>query len=400
MDVKNCFGCSACAQICPQQCIRMIPDVEGFGYPSVDESACIKCGLCYEVCPSLKDTLFETAESQKFYAFVYKDRNIVEQSSSGGAFTAIAEAFCNVGSYKIFGAKWNDDFSVSHSSIDDVSDIDIFRKSKYLQSEIGNSYIEVENALKDGQTVVFSGTPCQVAGLKSFLKKDYDRLLLLDIICHGVPSKLIFQQYIKSLEKKSQSYMSQYIFRFRKSLFGIIDPYASRAVFANDKTVDLFSYENEYLKSFFIALNYRLSCYNCPYSRKQRVSDITIGDFWGIEKYDKKYNATKGVSLIISNTRKGENLLLFLNDGHTIEQVPEKFALENNRNLKTPSKMHSRRKEYINHILHEDFIEVTKNYIPKISKIKFFAANSPMGKFVKAVINRKDKHEDINDYMS
>jgi coenzyme F420-reducing hydrogenase beta subunit len=208
MDVKNCFGCSACAQICPQQCIRMIPDVEGFEYPSVDESACIKCGLCYEVCPSLKDTLFETAESQKFYAFVYKDRNIVEQSSSGGAFTAIAEAFCNVGSYKIFGAKWNDDFSVSHSSINDVSDIDIFRKSKYLQSEIGNSYIEVENALKDGQTVVFSGTPCQVAGLKSFLKKDYDRLLLLDIICHGVPSKLIFQQYIKSLEKKSQSYMS------------------------------------------------------------------------------------------------------------------------------------------------------------------------------------------------
>ena len=197
-DKNNCTGCRACEKICPKDAIQMVQDSEGFIYPEIDELKCIKCGLCQKVCPNVNSVKNELIE-QKVYYGVHKDEEILRKSSSGGAFTAIVEAFCDK-DYIIFGCTMNEKFEVYHDYVDNKKDIIKFRKSKYLQSNVKDSYIKVKEFLKNGKKVIFTGTPCQISGLKNFLGNiKQEKLLCVDLICHGVTSQKVFNSYIEGL---------------------------------------------------------------------------------------------------------------------------------------------------------------------------------------------------------
>ena len=191
---KKCCGCSACASVCPKSCIAMVCDDEGFLYPSVDESVCINCHLCEKVCPLLKPARFNNIN--KVYAAVSADSEVRKKSSSGGVFTELAKYVISQGGC-VFGAAFADDWSVEHRMVEDVENLSKLRKSKYVQSRIGNTYRKAKSKLLQGQIVLFAGTSCQIAGLKHFLQKDYDNLIAVEILCHGVPSSKVWRMYLK-----------------------------------------------------------------------------------------------------------------------------------------------------------------------------------------------------------
>lgn len=192
-DKKECCGCSACVQRCPKQCIVMKEDEEGFLYPVVDKEVCIDCGLCEQVCPVLRQR--EEREPLEVYAAFNKNEEVRMQSSSGGIFTALAEPIIKEGGV-VFGARFNEDWEVVHDYVETVEGLSAFRGSKYVQSRIGCTFSQAEQFLKQGRKVLFSGTPCQIAGLKLFLRKEYENLLSVDFICHGVPSPGVWRQYL------------------------------------------------------------------------------------------------------------------------------------------------------------------------------------------------------------
>ena len=191
---QQCCGCSSCEQKCPQKCIRMIEDEQGFLYPYVNEKECIKCGLCKKVCPMINPCKLHDPIAS--YAAWHDDEQIRNTSSSGGVFTALAERIIDVGGV-VFGARFNDDWEVIHDYTETIYGLKAFRGSKYVQSKIGDSYIKAESFLKQNRKVLFTGTPCQIAGLKSYLHKDYNNLLSVEVICHGAPSPLVWRDYIR-----------------------------------------------------------------------------------------------------------------------------------------------------------------------------------------------------------
>lgn len=192
---QTCTGCHACAAKCPKQCIKMISDTEGFWYPQIDEEECINCGLCERVCPIITPIKFEDPFSPMAYACYNRDEKVRLASSSGGIFTLIAEAVLKQGGV-VFGAGFDEDFNVCHQCVERVEDLDKLRMSKYVQSKIGETYREAENFLKENRLVLFTGTPCQIGGLKAYLGKSYDNLITQDIICHGVPSPMVWEDYL------------------------------------------------------------------------------------------------------------------------------------------------------------------------------------------------------------
>jgi coenzyme F420-reducing hydrogenase beta subunit len=372
-NTENCYGCRACEQICPVGCIKMVADDEGFLYPQKDNALCTECGLCIKVCPIDNDSVFQEGK-QTYYCFVNADAGVVDSSSSGGAFSALANEFCKSNKCKVFGARWGNGFNVRHCSVDNPLNIEIFQKSKYLQSDVLHTYSEVKEGLEQGEKVVFSGTPCQIAGLKAFLQKEYDNLLTIDILCHGVPSYKVFKHYIEYLEDMYNSSVKEFEFRKRSSLFGVKDSCGTEVKFSNGKELSFYSFNDIYMKGFFSALYYRKSCYRCEFSQEKRVSDVTIGDFWGIEKTDKRLNAHEGVSLIISNSVKGSAVLKGLHDKHKIYQIDKSFAIPYNKNLISPTPLNKNRDEFFRRLKVERFDIIVNDYVRNVGKIKFLAA--------------------------
>lgn len=301
-DKSQCCGCSACAQRCPKQCIVMQEDVEGFLYPKVDESKCIDCRLCEKVCPVINQ--YNDREPLAVYAAKNNDDNVRMQSSSGGLFTLLAERTIEQGGV-VFGARWDEEWNVRHDSVEQKENIAKFRSSKYLQSVIGDSYIRAEKYLKQGRLVMFTGTPCQIAGLKHFLRKDYDNLLAVEVICHSVPSPGVWQQYLSEklqsigLHKTDIQHIS---FRDKSTgwktySFLIIDKYGNeyRELSGN----------NAFMRGFLTDLYTRPSCHVCPAKHLRSGSDITLGDWWGIDSIMSEIDDDNGVSAITANTEKG-----------------------------------------------------------------------------------------------
>ena len=257
------------------KCISMKTDGEGFLYPDTDESLCTGCNICNSVCPMTNDLFSE--EPRSFFCFINKDKDVIEKSSSGGAFSALSRGFSDSAKYKVFGAKWDKDLSVCHGYAESLNDINVFRKSKYIQSDTRGTYSVVRDCLDKGETVVYSGTPCQIAGLKGFLGKYYDRLLTIDVICHGVPSQYVFDKYVKSIEKEYKSKVESYSFRNRRSVFGVRDSLCIKIKLSDGREITRFSFKDTYMRGYFARLFYRKCCYGCKFARRQRVSDITIG---------------------------------------------------------------------------------------------------------------------------
>ena len=319
-DKHNCCGCSACASICPKQCISMHDDEEGFLYPQIDTVTCIDCGLCEKVCPYLNAS--ETNEPIVSYAAKNTDEQVRSTSSSGGIFTPIAEKIIDSGG-TVYGACFNEKWELLHAKAETKKKLLAFRRSKYVQSRIGSTYKEIETLLKDGRKVLFSGTPCQVAGLRLFLRKDYDSLITLDIVCHGVPSPKIWREYVAQLPmegvadilfKDKSTGWRGYSFSLRNADGDIL--FVERAS------------KNKYLSAFSRNLIIRQSCFNCPAKSGQSHSDITLADFWGVEKIHPEMDDNKGTSIVLCNSEKGRKLVesLQLNkiqtDYHIYSTIP------------------------------------------------------------------------------
>ena len=295
----DCCGCGACAQRCPHNAIELIQDNEGFLYPQIDESICIDCGLCERVCPIINQEL--PSEPIKTFAAKNNDENIRQLSSSGGIFTLLATKVINNGGV-VFGAIFNAKWEVEHDYTDTIEGIAKFRGSKYVQSKINNNYILAEEYLKDGKQVLFSGTPCQIAGLKRFLRKEYENLICVDIICHGVPSPFIWQKY---LEQYNSTELSSISFRDKTNSwkrYEVVIRQGKKTLIREDIG------KNIYMKLFLSDLCLRPSCSNCSSKSGKSKSDITIADFWGIQHLHPDFDDDKGCNLILINSKKGLNL--------------------------------------------------------------------------------------------
>lgn len=309
IDIKNkqdCCGCSACAQRCPKQCITMAENEEGFFYPQVDTSKCVDCHLCEKVCPVINQG--EARTPLEVYAAKNSDDDVRFKSSSGGIFTLLAEQTIKDGGV-VFGACWDKEWNVKHDCVDNISDLQIFRSSKYLQSVIGDSYLKTEQFLKTGRKVMFTGTPCQIAGLKHFLRKEYNNLLAVEMICHSVPSPGVWQQYLTTrlhTLKWEKSDIRNISFRDKNTGW---KTYSFVIVNKNGNILTELSSKNAFMRGFLADLYTRPSCHACPAKQLRSGSDITLGDFWGIESLMPEIDDDKGVSAIIVNSDKGKQVL-------------------------------------------------------------------------------------------
>jgi coenzyme F420-reducing hydrogenase beta subunit len=300
----QCTACSACYSICTDKAIKLIENDEGFYYPNIETSFCTDCGKCDAICPELNKKNKVDLIQSVFYGW-HRNENIRANSSSGGVFSALADYVIRNNGV-VFGAIYNlKNKKVCHISTDEI-DLSAIRKSKYVESYIGDSFLIVQNHLKKGTKVLFTGTPCQVAGLQAFLKHDYPNLILCDFICHGVPPMKLLNDHLKLLERKYKSEIVE--INFRPKTFGW-SIQSLKCVFSNSSEYKKTSQFDGYFSAFLRNFALRKSCYKCRYSKNQHQSDITIADFWGYRKLDPKINDEKGISLIFANTTKGESVI-------------------------------------------------------------------------------------------
>ncbi len=305
----DCCGCTACVSICPRQAIIMKSDEDGFLYPVIDDSLCIECGLCKKVCifqDNMKNN-FVSKEPLATYAAILKDMNILKNSASGGAFVALALYVLNNNGV-VFGCTMSDNMQPEHICIDNISDIKKLQGSKYVQSNLKNTFIEAKRYLQENRQVLFTGTPCQIAGLKSYLGRDYDNLITADLICHGVPSPLFFNGYISWLENKLNASITELNFRDKTNGWGL----TGKVIYKKNNIINekpIYHIESYYYYYFLKGYIYRESCYECPYASSNRPGDFTIGDYWGIDKVHPEVDVKNGVSLILVNTKKGLQLI-------------------------------------------------------------------------------------------
>lgn len=298
-----CTGCTACAAVCPRDCIAMVPDADGFVHPVVDESRCVGCGLCGKVCPVLnrKDLGYTPA------TFAVRSRDDVSRmaSTSGGVFPELARSVLSQGG-AVFGAAYDDDFRVVHICAENEAELDRLRGAKYAQSDLGGSFREVKRRLENGQQVLFSGTPCQVLGLKSFLKRDYDNLLLVDLVCHSVPSPLAWENYLRYISGgKTITAVNLRCKDTGWSRYG----YSNRFDFSDGTCRLDKSGESLYMRLFVGGYITRPSCESCPAKGYARVSDLTLGDFWGIWNTYPELDDDRGTSVVLVQTEKGSAVL-------------------------------------------------------------------------------------------
>lgn len=301
-DKKDCMGCYACTSICPKNCISMMDDEEGFWYPVVDYNKCIKCNKCVNVCPIINKTKMENEPVA--YACINKDESIRIESSSGGVFTLIAEQVIAEGGI-VIGAEFNIDFDVEHNSVERVENLERLRGSKYVQSRIGSMYVQVGDFLNQGKKVLFTGTPCQIGGLKSYLGQPYENLYCVDIVCHGVPSPAIWKKYVDFREKEASSPTQRIAFRQKYEGW---KRYSVSFLFKNNTEYRKILNEDLYMKAFLKDLCLRPSCYNCEFKTLNRQSDITLADFWGIQNMLPEMDDDKGTSLIFVNSKTGQDV--------------------------------------------------------------------------------------------
>jgi coenzyme F420-reducing hydrogenase beta subunit len=315
-----CSGCGACVQICPQNCIEMSFDDEGFLYPIKDNGKCNNCGLCIDVCYLNKELKCE--EDYVIIGAKNKNKQIRFESSSGGLFTVFAEHIIKIGGV-VFGALYDESHYVCHSYSETLDGLGKFRKSKYVQSDTKNTFIEAERFLKDGKTVLYSGCPCQIAGLKSYLRKDYENLYCVDLICHGVNSPGVFDSYLRSVEKEYNSKIRSISMREKSFPENIqsSDSLYINIIFDNGTSISQLpgtgKNQNYFFTGFAENLYLRPSCHNCKAKGFSSGSDIQLGDFWGIEKVnanfcDKINNGNTivpfGISEVILVSEKGKKL--------------------------------------------------------------------------------------------
>lgn len=387
LNKKNCTGCRMCEQICPVNAIRTVENNEGFIEPIIDEEKCINCGLCAKRCPQLND--LEIKKLEKVETYAAKNKNVNEQkvSSSGGVFSNLANYVLENNGI-VYGAAFNDELEIEHIGINNKNDLEKLRGSKYVQSNTKHTFKEVKENLENDIIVLYSGTPCQIAGLKTFLGKEYKKLITVDLICHGVPSPKLFNKYLKWLEEKNKSKIKKYEFRNKeKSGWGL----TAKVLFENGNKKYINANLDPYYKTFLESKTYRECCYSCKYANINRISDITLADYWGIEKEHPEFADENGVSAIIINTSNGQEIFDKIKNKLELQNTTLKNILEKNENLKKPSNRNEIRDNIYKNIEKVGF----DNYM--ISDMKFkkeikdvikWIIPSSMKKKVKLIIRR------------
>ena len=278
---NKCCGCAACVQVCPVGCIHMQEDDEGFLFPRLDSTRCIKCNKCVRVCPAM--VVLPTQKPTACYAYRSKDIEVLENTSSGGFFTAAARKALKRGGV-VFGASFNDKNEVGHCFIESEEKLDLLRRSKYVQSRIGEAFVKCRQILDQGRVVLFCGTPCQIKALKLFLPQKYDNLIAVDFVCHGVPSPGVFRRYLADLaDAKEMELSALHDINFRDKGAGFSYPFSFSYSFSSSFFMENPA-ENIFLKGFLADIYLRRSCYNCPAKGHSSGADYTICDFWGVEK--------------------------------------------------------------------------------------------------------------------
>ncbi len=307
MLVNKCCGCGACVQACSKNCISLQEDDEGFLYPVVNTEKCTNCNRCSMVCPitHIKNEKLQEKKQLKAYAVYASDDEIRKQSSSGGVFSLVANMILDEGGI-VFGAAFDEENMVHHIAVNRKEDLYKLRGSKYLQSRIENTYSMTKKFLNAGKRVLFTGTACQISGLKGYLGKEYERLITMDILCHGVPSPKVWKKYLQCHENKMGAKVSS--INFRNKEFGWKN-YSMKISFTNDKVYKRKFTEDEYMKLFLKNFCLRPSCYECKFKELDRDSDITIGDCWGIEKIFPEMDDDRGISVVIIHNKKGQEIL-------------------------------------------------------------------------------------------
>lgn len=345
----KCSGCTACFAICPKDAITMQADSEGFKYPVIDKNKCIDCGLCCKVCP-LENMYGNFGEDKTSFACRAKDKNFAKQSSSGGVFGILANMYIKEQAV-IYGAAFDDNWNVCHIRADKKDELKSLYTSKYVQSDIGNTFRQVKCDLDNGKKVLFAGTPCQVAGLKSYLQKDYLNLLSVDFICHGVPSPLVWQRYIIAMEKKLNNKITEISFRDKEDGW---KNYYFKLSTGNGNVFYEKHGENIYMKGFLKDLYLRSSCYDCKFKTLHRASDITLADFWGIEKIIPEINVEKGVSLCWSSSEKGKQVLADVLKRTDYYEVKLREAIKHNSSAIKSVEMYKNRDKFFEEVNNSD----------------------------------------------
>ena len=332
-----CNGCGACALRCPKKAIEMVEDSEGFLYPHVNKEKCIDCGLCEKVCSNFN----KSEQKSDAYIAINNNEKELRNAASGGMFYILAKYVIeNKG--VVFGVTYDKDLNTIHKYAETLDDCRQFCGSKYVRSDLKNTYKEAEKFLKDGRVVLYTGTACQISGLKNYLGKEYDNLILCDILCHANPSPKVFKLYKENLEKKYSKKVKDIKFRSKENGWKNSTPIIEFN--DNSKIEDITFY-----KVFVAELINRPSCTTCVFASKNRISDFTIGDFWGIEKVKPNLDFTKGVSLLMVNSEKGRKLVnVFKENTSILEKVDLDLAAKYNHFSNVP--VHKNRDKFFKDI--------------------------------------------------
>ncbi len=365
-DKKNCCGCGACYSVCPKNAIKMTRDEDGFIYPEIDRNQCVLCGKCLKVCAFSNGLKEEKEYHTEVFASATKNQEIKSRSTSGGIFAQLASAFLQDKGV-VYGVAWQEDKSVKHVSISSLDELYKLQGSKYLQSRIDNAYVDVKTALDEGKKVLFSGTPCQVAGLKSYLNKDYENLYTVDLICHGVSNDLLFKEDIKYQVKRYKIKGDAEVeFRAKDKKWELLG-----SIKTENKNYPFNTSNSPYYYYFLKGSIYRESCYNCPYACEKRVGDITLGDYWGVKNahpnVEDSVKIDNGVSCVLVNTEKGKRLFDGISDKIDFVASTMEKAKVKNAQLSHSSKKPINR-EKIFEVFHNDGYKGVVKYWKKTEK--------------------------------
>lgn len=361
LESARCTGCAACAQRCPRTCIEMRRDAEGFLYPVICRDSCVQCGLCYSVCPVINP--HNSTHAPTAYAVKCTDEEIRANSSSGGAFTLLAEYVLDAGGV-VFGAGFDETLNVVHTAVETKTSLGRLRGSKYVQSDIGTAYEQAKQYLDSGRMVYFSGTPCQIEGLLNFLGRPYERLITQDLVCHGVPSPMVWRRYLQAMQKKYRASAKKINFRYKVPSwrrYGLQMEFSDGGQRVNPRADDF------YMRSFLADLCLRPSCYSCTFKKMNRACDFTLADFWGIQNYLPELDDDKGTSLVVCHTPKA--LALFERIQNRLICAPASLsdAVKHNTAMIQSAQRPAMREAFMLQIQKKPFFDVARKFCKRIS---------------------------------
>lgn len=371
-DREHCYGCAACKAVCSRNAISMSADTEGFLYPHISASLCVNCGACTKACQSLQQS--ESCKPLGVYAAKAKDDALRLDSSSGGIFSLLAKDVLARGGV-VFGAAFDrNDWHVYHRAVDNKADLAELRGSKYVQSDIGECYRQVKEELKTGRDVLFSGTPCQIAGLRASLRQDCENLLLVDVVCHAVPSPLAWKRY---LEKRAASVYNNRVdglrvirrVIFRRKNCGW-KRYSMWLGFVNDMEYHAIFSDDPFMRGFLAELYNRPSCHSCPSKNLSSGSDITIADYWGIASKFPEMDDDKGTSLVLVNTDKGRNAFSALSENIVVKESDFNHAVKGNSAIVRSTIPHKNRSRFFQSVNKSDFDSLVNRLLLPPLKIR------------------------------